>query len=133
MPYIITGTDANAAGDGSSVSQASGNTPASASARSGGFYQPMNPAPMQNVLRNPLARMLPLHRYQSQAYRLAERCPAGFEDGFTPIWECATCILPALQTTQMRINFQNQFHLIAIAGFGSQAGGFRVQLYDMKK
>src|SRR5271166_2514391 len=117
----------------SSGSQASGNTPDSSAARSRAFYQPMNPQGLQRVLRNPLARMLPLLQLQSQVYRLAERCPAGFEDGFTPIWEVATCVLPAMQTTQLRINFQNQFHLFALKGSGSQPGGFRVQLYDMKK
>lgn len=93
----------------------------------------MNPLPNQSVLHHTLARMLPLHRYQSQVYRLAEKYPPGLEHGFTPIWQIANCSLPARQTTQLRINFQRDFHLLAIMGSSSQAGGFRVQLYDMKK
>lgn len=133
MPYVKGPTWGGGYGDGSDGSQAAGNTPANAAARSASFNRRMNPRGMQNVLTNHLARMLPLLSYQSQVYRLAEKCPPGLEDGFTPIWECATCILPAQQTTQLRINFQNQFHLLALMGIGSQPGGFRVQIYDMKK
>jgi hypothetical protein len=111
----------------------SGHTQSSSAARSASAHQPMNPAPTKNVLHHMLARMLPLHRYQSQVYRLGEKIPPGFEDGFTPIWEVATALLPARQTTQLRINFQNQFHLVALLGSSSLAGGFRAQLYDMKK
>jgi hypothetical protein len=111
----------------------SGHTQSAAAARSASAHQPMNPQPDQNVLHHTLARMLPLHRYQSQVYRLAQKHPPGFEDGFTPIWEVATALLPARQTTQLRINFQNQFHLLALTGSSSLAGGFRAQIYDMKK
>jgi hypothetical protein len=119
------------AGDGKS--QASGNTQANAAARSASHHHRMNPCKQPNVLVHTLARMLPLHDYQAQVYRLAEHYPPGFEDGFTPIWECATALLPSLQTTQLRINFQDQFHLLALTGNSSVAGGFRVQLYDSKK
>jgi hypothetical protein len=105
----------------------------SAAARSASFYPPMNPVCGSEVVFNPRARMLPLFEWQSQVYRLAEKHPPGFEDGFTPIWECATALLPARQTTQLRINFQNQFHLLAVMGSSSAAGGFRAQIYDMKK
>jgi hypothetical protein len=115
------------------ATQQTGHTKDAAAARSAAFHQPMNPVHDPNVLVNHLSRMLPLHSYQSQVYRLAEKHPPGFEDGFTPIWEVATALLPARQTTQLRINFQNQFHLLAIMGSSSLAGGFRVQLYDMKK
>lgn len=115
------------------ATQQTGHTQHAAAARSASFHQPMNPQHDPNVLTNHLARMLPLHSYQSQVYRLAEKHPPGFEDGFTPIWEVATALLPARQTTQLRINFQNQFHLLAIMGSSTLAGGFRVQLYDMKK
>ena len=110
-----------------------GHTQDAARQRSQSHHPAMNPAPDQNVLHHPLARMLPLHRYQSQVYRLAQKYPPGLEDGFTPIWEVATCLLPARQTTQLRINFQREFHLLAILGSSSQPGGFRAQLYDMKK
>ena len=115
------------------MSNPTGYSQDAAAARSPKHYRSMNPQIDQNVLRNPLARMLPLLELQSQVYRLAQKHPPGFEDGFTPIWEVATCVLPARQTTQLRINFQNQFHLMALTGSSSLAGGFRVQLYDMKK
>jgi hypothetical protein len=98
-------------------------------------YGRMNPqhVPGQNVLHHTLARMLPKGRYISQVYRLAQKYPPGFEDGFTPIWEVATCILPARQTTQLRINFQREYHLLSMTASSSAAGGFRAQFYDMKK
>jgi hypothetical protein len=69
----------------------------------------------------------------SQVYRLAQKYPPGLEDGYAPIWECATALLPARQTTQLRINFQREFHLLAMSASSSLGGGFRAQLYDMKK
>lgn len=92
----------------------------------------MNPGKDPSVLFHMLARMLPLRRYQAQVYRLAQKFPPGFEDGFAPIWEVASALLPARGTTQLRINFQSQFHLLAVGGFNT-LGGFRAQLYDMKK
>jgi hypothetical protein len=115
-------------------SQAAGNTQANAAARSASTHPSMNPQKFGfNVLINYLARMLPLDSYQHAVYRLGQRHPPGFEDGFTPIWECATAILPARQTTQLRINFQREFHLLGLMATSSQAGGFRAQIYDMKK
>ncbi len=93
----------------------------------------MNPQAGPNVLINYLARMLPLDSYQHAVYRLGQRHPPGFEDGFAPIWECASALLPARQTTQLRINFQREFHLIGLIASSSLAGGFRAQIYDMKK
>ena len=110
-----------------------GHTQDASAGRSESFHPPMNRPRDPNVLYHTLARMLPLHRYQSQVYALAQKFPPGFEDGFTPIWECATALLPARQTTQLRINFQREFHLLAVMGSSSLAGGFRAQLYDMKK
>ena len=112
---------------------AAGNTPGSSAARSASAHQRMNPRPDPSVLTHTLARMLPIHDYQGQVYRMGEKYPPGFEDGFTPIWEVATALLAARQTTQLRINFQNEFHLVAIAGSSSLAGGFRVQILDKKK
>lgn len=111
-------------------SQAGGNTQANASARSAATHPRMNPQPGQNVLFHTLARMLPLHEWQSQVYRFAEKYPPGLEDGFSPIWECATCTLAGRQTTQLRINFQREFHLLAVTAKSSAAGGFRAQIYD---
>jgi hypothetical protein len=95
----------------------------------------MNPDPEreQSVLFHTLARMLPLRQYQSQVYKMAEKIPQGFNDGWCPSWEVATALLPARQTTQLRVNFQREFHLFAVTASSTQAGGFRAQLYDMKK
>jgi hypothetical protein len=135
MPYNQTPPpeDQQPSGGTPPASQSAGNTQANSAARSASFHHPMNPRKDPNVLTHTRARMLPLFEWQSQVYRLAERHPPGFEDGFTPIWEVATAILPSLKTTQLRINFQNQFHLLAITGLSSLAGGFRVQVLDTKK
>jgi hypothetical protein len=93
----------------------------------------MNPQPGQNVLIHPLARMLPLHRYMQQVYRLAEKFPPGLTDGYAPIWEIVPFTLGARQTQQARSNVQREFHILAIAGSSSAAGGFRAQFYDQKK
>jgi hypothetical protein len=77
--------------------------------------------------------MLPLHRYQSQVYRLADKFPPGLGDGFSPIWEAVPFTLGPRQTQQARVNVQREFHLIAICGSSSAAGGFRWQFYDQKK
>jgi hypothetical protein len=118
---------------GNGNSQASGNTQASSASRSARHHQPMNPQKSPNVLINYLARMLPLDSYQHAVYRLGEKHPPGFEDGYCPSWEVATALLPALQTTQLRINFQTEFHLFGLTSTSSQAGGFRLQIYDAKK
>ncbi len=121
------------AGDGNGNSQASGNTKASAAGRSASFHQPMNPEKNPNVLINYLARMLPLDSYQHAVYRLGEKHPPGFEDGYCPSWEVATALLAARQTTQLRINFQREFHLFGLTATSTQAGGFRMQIFDTKK
>ena len=110
-----------------------GNTKASSASRSASFYQPMNPAKSPNVLQNYLARMLPLDSYQHAVYRLGEKHPPGFEDGYCPSWEVGTALLPALATTQLRINFQTEFHLFALTATSLLSGGFRMQIYDAKK
>jgi hypothetical protein len=119
------------AGDGKS--QASGNTPANAAARSASAHQPMNPGKDRNVLTNYIARMLPLDSYQHAVYRLGEKHPPGFEDGYCPSWEVGTALLAARQTTQLRINFQREFHLFGLTATSLQAGGFRMQMFDTKK
>ena len=93
----------------------------------------MNPQPGQNVLFHPLARMLPLKRWQTQVYRLAEKFPPGLEDGFTPIWEAVPFNLGPRQSSLARVNVQREFHLLALGGGGGSAGGFRYQIYDQKK
>jgi hypothetical protein len=104
-----------------------------AAARSASFHQPMNPSCGTKVLFHTLARLLTLHGYQDQVYHLGQKHPPGFEDGYCPVWEVATALLPARTTTQLRINFQREFHLFAMTASSSAAGGFRAQLYDMKK
>src|SRR5271154_5646336 len=121
------------AGDPPKQSQAAGNTPANAAARSASAHQPMNPSKDRNVLVNYLARMLPLDSYQHAVYRLGEKHPPGFEDGYCPSWEVGTALLPALATTQLRINFQTDFHLFALPATSLLSGGFRLQIYDAKK
>lgn len=93
----------------------------------------MNPTPGQNVLTHPLARMLPKGRYISQVYRLAEPSPPGLEDGFCPVWEAVPFNPGGRQTQQVRVGLQRDFHLLAVCGSSSAAGGFRFQLYDVKK
>jgi hypothetical protein len=114
-------------------SKASGNTQANAAARSASFHQPMNPGKQRNVLVNYLARMLPLDSYQHAVYRLGEKHPPGFEDGYCPSWEVGTALLAARQSTQLRINFQREFHLFGLTASSTQAGGFRIQMLDTKK
>lgn len=93
------------------------------------------PYTLRYVSQHPLARMLPLHRYQDQTYRLGERLPPSALDGHGPVWEAATVTLNARGTLQVRVNLQRDFTLIAIAANSSSNvnGGFRVQLYDLKK
>lgn len=104
-----------------------------AAARSASFHQPMNPPCGTKVLFHTLARLLTLHGYMDQVYHLAQKHPPGFEDGYCPVWEVATAILPARTTTQLRINFQREFYLMALSGSSSATGGFRLQIYDKKK
>lgn len=87
----------------------------------------------QRVFIHPLARMLPLLRLQSQVYRLADKFPPGIGDSFAPIWEVVSFNPGARQTQQARVNFQRDFHLLAVIGSSSAAGGFRLQIYDKKK
>lgn len=95
---------------------------------------PMNPR-STSVLMHSLARLLPLHRYQSQVYRLADKNPPGLE-GYAPMWEQFGTTLGPRQTTQHRFNLQREFHLLALtAGYttGVPVTGFRAQLYDQNQ
>jgi len=81
---------------------------------------------------NPLARMLPLYRWQSQVYRMAESTPPGLA-GFQPRWEVVNAVLGAQQTIQLIIDLMTDFHLLAVLGSASvntALRGFRVHLYD---
>lgn len=86
-----------------------------------------NPYTLRNTLTNKLARLLPLKG--AGVYRLGESNPPGLQ-GYGPVWEPVTVTLGALQTQQMRVNVQRDFHLLALTG-SATGGAFRVQLYDV--
>jgi len=97
----------------------------------------MHPFSLRFTPTNPLARMLPIQREQMQVYRLGEKNPpsADLRD-HAPMWEVVTVKLNARGSTRVRVNLQRDFTLIAItagASVNTALGGFRAQLYDMKK
>jgi hypothetical protein len=96
-----------------------------------------NPFSRSNTIQHPLARMLPLFRYQSQVYRLGEKNPPiGSLAGYGPVWEAVSFVLGPLASLQARVNLQRDFTLIAITAsdtLQTGANGFRVQLFDTKK
>ncbi len=93
------------------------------------------PYTLRYVQQNPLALLLPLRRHQQQVYRLGERVPPSGLDGHGPVWEAMSMVLGARGTLQARVNLQRDFHLMSIMASGTSAinGGFRAQLYDVKK
>jgi hypothetical protein len=95
-----------------------------------------HPYSLRNTIQNPLSRMLPLSREQSQVYRLGERLPpsAGMSQ-HGPDWEVVNLVLTAQSTLQARIPLQRDYYLLALnASTTSNAnGGFLAQLYDVKK
>jgi hypothetical protein len=96
----------------------------------------VHPYALRGVLKNPLARMLPLSREQAQVYRYGERLPpsAGLEN-HCPTWECVSMVLTNQATLQARVNLQRHFTLLAITANATSVvnGGFRALLYDMQK
>lgn len=86
---------------------------------------------------NPLARMLPIQREQCMVYRMGEKQPPGGEMKYhAPTWEVVTLILSSRGTLRVRVTVQRNFTLLAInasATVNTSLGGFRAQLYDMKK
>jgi hypothetical protein len=97
----------------------------------------IHPYSLRNTPTHPLARMLPIQREQMQVYRLGEKNPpAGHLLDHAPMWECVTVILSARGSTRVRVNLQRDFTLMALtatASVNTVLGGFRAQLYDMKK
>ena len=88
------------------------------------------------VMQHPLARMLPMFRYQAQVYRMGERVPPSALTDHGPMWESVEFLLDPLDTLQARVNLQRDFTLLAIMATcttNTAAGGFRVQFYDLKK
>jgi hypothetical protein len=86
-------------------------------------------------MQHPLARMLPLMRFQAQTYRTGERIPPSALEDHAPMWEPVDFLLDPLDTLQARVNLQRDFTLLAIGATCSanDNGGFRVQFYDLKK
>lgn len=87
---------------------------------------------LRSAFVNPLARMLPLFRWQSQVYRMAESGPPPGLEGFQPRWEPVDITLGPLQTYQARVDLLPGFHLLAMLASSSvnTQGGFRAQVRD---
>jgi hypothetical protein len=96
----------------------------------------VKPYTLRHTLTHPLARMLPLFRYQVQVYRMGEKHPpCGDLKGMGPDWEAVNFVLAARDTQQARVNLQRHFTLLAIGTTSTSNvnGGFRAQFYDTKK
>jgi hypothetical protein len=97
----------------------------------------MKPFSLRNTPTHPLARMLPLGHEQFQVYRLGEKNPpAGHMADHAPSWEVVNVILSSRGSTRVRVTLQRDFTLLALTASSSvftALGGFRAQLYDMKK
>lgn len=94
------------------------------------------PYMLEFVQQHPLSRMLPLRRDQAQTYRMGERIPPSALEDHGPMWEAVECLLDPLDTLQARVNLQRDYTLLSIAAtctVNTSAGGFRVQMYDIKK
>lgn len=85
--------------------------------------------------QHPLARMTPLRRDQSQTYRLGERIPPSALNDHAPMWEAVECLLDPLDTVQARVNLQRDYTWLSKSSTctSNLAGGFRAQVYDIKK
>src|ERR1700690_2407058 len=95
-----------------------------------------NPYSLAGTITHPLARMLPLFKYQSQVYRLGEKePPAGDMFGHGPVWESMSFVLDQRGTLQARVNLQRDFTLLAITSAATvrDNGGFRIQFFDTRK
>jgi hypothetical protein len=93
------------------------------------------PYTLEQIMQHPLARMLPLFRWQAQVYRMGERIPPSALADHGPVWEAQEFTLDPLGTLQARVNLQRDFSLISVAAKCTvdTVGGFRVQMYDLKK
>lgn len=97
----------------------------------------IKPFSLRHTVTNPLARMLPIQREQMHAYRLGEKNPPSADlPDHAPMWEVVTVNLAARGSTRVRVNLQRDYTLLALtatATVNTALGGFRAQLYDMKK
>lgn len=92
------------------------------------------PYSLAHTFTNPLARMLPLYKFQRQVYRLAERRPpvGGMAD-HSPTWEAVSASLAGQDTIQLRVNVQRDFWLLGLTASSDNVAGFRAQMYDTIK
>ena len=95
------------------------------------------PYSLQNTMVHPLARMLRMLHPQTQVYRLGEKYPPiGGMAAHAPSWEVVTAVLDPQGTSQVRVNLQRDFWLLALATSATvitARGGFRMQFYDTLK
>lgn len=96
------------------------------------------PYSLRNVMQHPLARMLPMFKYQQQVYRLAEKHPPSNLAEYAPTWETMTFDILAYSNGQARITVQKDFTLLAIslsvtAKSGGASASGAVQFYDVQK
>ena len=93
------------------------------------------PYTLRTVMQHPLSRMLPKGNYQMQVYRLAERIPPSALADHGPVWEAVEWLVNPLDTLQARVNLQRDFTWLAFTASctSNLNGGFRVQMYDIKK
>jgi hypothetical protein len=96
----------------------------------------INPYSLKGTITNPLARMLPLYKYQRQVYRLGEaNPPSGHLLDYGPQWVVFDLVLGPLATLQVRATLQQNFTLLGLTVSNSSnvSGGFRAQIYDVPK
>jgi len=91
------------------------------------------PYSLDHVLQNQLSNLVPLRRTNQQCYQMGFRHPQGDLDGYGPIWEAISLVLPAFGTRDARVNVQRDFHLLGTIGSATGPNGFRAQMYDVKK
>lgn len=93
------------------------------------------PYMLEYTQQHPLSRMLPLRRDQAQTYRLGERIPPSALEGHGPMWEAVELLLDPLDTLQARVNLQRDYTWVSKAATctSNLNGGFRAQVYDIKK
>jgi hypothetical protein len=87
---------------------------------------------LERVLQNELSNLVPLRRTNQQVYQLGKVHQPGL-DGYGPMWETVSFVLPAFGTRQARISVQRDFHLIGLVGSATGANGYRLQMFDVKK
>src|SRR5579864_8391542 len=95
----------------------------------------VNPYSLKGVITHPLARMLPLYKYERQTYRLGETNPPSDLADFGPQWVVFDLVLGALATLQVRATLQEGFTLLGLTVSNSSnvSGGFRAQIYDVPR